>query len=761
MLSTLKNYLIWTFLAGLSGVAMIFFVAVLIFPSLPNIDRLSEYRPKQPLKIYSSDGALIAEFGEERREYISISTVPQKMINAIISIEDRRFFEHPGIDIIGVIRAALKNLTGQSHEGASTITMQVARNFFLSSERTLKRKINEILLAIKIEKNLSKEEILGLYINQIYLGQRSFGFSAAADTYFDKSLSELNLGETALLAGLPKAPSRYNPFVNPDRAIQRQQAVLFSMKRHGFIDNPTYILALEEPINLRESSQKRELKADYIAEMVRKTLYEELGEKIYTSGLKVYTTIKKKNQRYAKQAVQNGIINFISRHELNPNESFIDLDEKPFEDQQKREKYLVTKLRLIPTYNNFIPGVVLNLQPQKVEALLKNGQRISVFRKGLTLLKDDLKKENIDEKIIKPGSVIRFVKNYGRWIATQLPEVEASLVSIDPQNGAILALVGGFDFHRNKYNHVTQAQRQPGSIFKPFIFSAALEKGVNAATLVNDGPLSISAKELNTNQAWEPKNYNEKYAGPMRIRKGLALSKNLVAIRVLRYIGAKYAQDYIARFGFDPKKHPPYLSMALGVGEVTALEMVSAYGVFANGGYLKEPYFIEKIIDSKGRKIKNSSELMNDATPRIIDPRNAFIMTDMLKEVINTGTGKKAKRLKRSDIGGKTGTTNDLIDAWFAGFNPDIVTVTWMGYDQPKPLGKYETGARAALPIWIDYMEPILGQYPIKMLAEPEGITPFKINPINSLIVKPSEEGFYEYFYDEFQPQSNAYFMIN
>ena len=761
MLSTLKNYLIRALLAGLSAVAMVFFVALLIYPSLPNIDRLSEYRPKQPLQIYSSDGALIAEFGEERRDYTSIKTVPQKMINAIIAIEDRRFFEHPGIDIIGVMRAALKNLTGQSHEGASTITMQVARNFFLSSERTLKRKINEVLLAIKIERTLTKEEILGLYINQIYLGQRSFGFSAAANIYFDKSLSDLNLGETALLAGLPKAPSRYNPFVNPDRAIQRQRAVLFSMKRHGFIDNPTYILALDEPLSLRDSAQKRELRADYVAEMVRKTLYKELGEKIYTSGLKVYTTIKKKNQRYAKQAVQNGIINFISRHELSPNESFIDLDEKLFEDEKEKIKYLVNKLRLIPTYNNFIPGVVLNAQPQKVEALLKNGRKISVFQRGLTLLKDDLKKENIEEKIIKPGSVIRFVKNYGRWIATQLPEVEGSLVSMDPQTGAILALVGGFDFHRNKYNHITQAKRQPGSIFKPFIYSAALEKGVNAATLVNDGPLSISAKELNTNQAWEPQNYNEKYTGPMRIRKGLALSKNLVAIRVLRYIGAEYAQDYISRFGFDPKKHPPYLSMALGVGEVTSLEMVSAYGVFANGGYLKKPFFIEKIIDSQGRKIKNSSELMNDETPRIIDPRNAFIMTDMLKEVIATGTGKKAKRLKRSDIGGKTGTTNDLIDAWFAGFNPDIVTVTWMGYDQPKPLGKNETGARAALPIWIDYMEPILDQYPIKMLTEPDGITPFKINPDNSLIVKPSQDGFYEYFYDEFQPQSNAYFMIN
>ena len=761
MLSTLKNILVWGFLAGLSIIAMISLVALLIYPSLPNIDHLSAYRPKQPLQVYSSDGALIAEYGEERREFTPIKTVPQKMINAIIAIEDRRFFEHPGIDIVGVLRAAIKNLTGQSHEGASTITMQVARNFFLSSEKTLKRKINEVLLAIKIEKTLSKEQILELYINQIYLGQRSFGFAAAADTYFDKSLSQLNLAETALLAGLPKAPSRYNPLINPDLAIQRQKSVLSSMRRHGFIDRPTYVLALDEPLNLRESIGRKELQADFVAEMVRKTLYDELGEDIYTSGLKVYTTVKKKNQRYANQAVQNGIIDYISRHKLMPNESFINLNEKTFKTEQEKKQYLLSKLRLIPTYNHFTPGVVLSAQPIKVEALLKNGEKITVNSKGLDLLKEDLAKKNSHERIIKPGSVIRFVKNNGVWIATQLPEAEASLVSIDPQTGAILALVGGFDFNRNKYNHVTQAQRQPGSIFKPFIFSAALEKGINAGTIVNDGPLTIKAKELNTLEDWEPQNYDEKYTGPMRLREALALSKNLVAIRLMRFIGPDYAQDYITRFGFDPKKHPAYLSMALGVGEVTGLEMVAAYGVFANGGYLKKPYFIEKIIDTKGRKIRNSSGLMNDETPRIIDPRNAFIMTDMLKEVINSGTGKNAKRLDRSDIAGKTGTTNDLIDAWFAGFNPDIVTLTWMGFDQPKSLGKHETGAKAALPIWIDYMEPILNDYPMKMMAEPDGIIPLKINPKTGLISHEGEGGIYEYFYDEFQPQSNAYFMIN
>ena len=761
MLYKLKNLLLILILAGMSSLALIFFVVVLIYPTLPEVNHLQKYRPKQPLQIFSQDGLLIAEFGEERRDHTLIKHVPQRMINAILAIEDRRFFEHPGIDIIGVMRAAFKNISGQGNEGASTITMQVARNFFLSSEKTFKRKINEILLAIKIERSLTKEAILELYINQIYLGQRSFGFSAAADTYFNKRLDELNLAESALLAGLPKAPSRYNPLINPELAIQRQHAVLRSMKRHGYIDNATYVIALDEPLDLRGSINKRELKADYVAEMVRQELYSEFGDGIYTSGLKVYTTIKKKNQVYANRSIQNNFINYMIRNGLNPPESFINIEAIEHPNIKARDKYLLQQLRLMPTYGEFIPGIILTAQPLQVSALLKNGKKINIYKRGLKLLQKDFKIEEEGERLIKPGVVMRFVKNRGVWHVTQLPKVESSLVSMDPQSGAILALVGGFDFYRNKYNNVTQAQRQPGSIFKPFIYSAALEKGINAATLVNDGYLYVTAKELNSNENWEPQNYNEKFAGPIRLRQGLAKSKNLVAIRVLKHIGADYAQDYISRFGFNPKKHPPYLSMALGVGEVSAMEMVTAYSVFANGGYLKKPYFIEKIIDTKGRKVKLSNELMNAEVPRIIDPRNAFIMTDMLKEVINSGTAKRAKRLKRSDIAGKTGTTNNLIDAWFAGYNPDIVTVTWMGYPQPKPLGKKETGSRAALPIWIDYMESILEDYPIKMLVEPEGILPLKVKEIDGTLASQDEEGIYEYFYDEFLPQNNAYFMIN
>ena len=460
--------------------------------------------------------------------------------------------------------------------------------------KTFKRKINEILLAIKIERTLSKEEILELYINQIYLGQRSFGFAAAANTYYGKNLDQLNLGETALLAGLPKAPSRYNPLIRPHLSIKRQQDVLNSMLRHGYIDKPTYIIALEDPLSLKDKFMKSELRANYVAEMVRQTLFEEFGDKIYTSGLKVYTTIKKKNQLMANRAVKNGIINYMERHDLAPPEDFIEFMSQKFENNNDRDKFLIKKLKLIPTYNDFIPGVILNLQPLKIEALLKNGEKISVYKRGLKLLEKDLSLNNKGERLLKPGSVIRFMKKRNYWIATQLPEVESSLVSMDPKTGAILALVGGFDFHRNKYNHVSQANRQPGSIFKPFIYSAALEKGVTPATLINDAPIYITAKELNAIENWEPKNYNEEYDGAIRLRQGLAKSKNLVAIRVLKYINPEYALDYITRFGFDQKKHSPYLSLALGVGQVTALEMVAAYGVFANGGYLKQPYLFRE-----------------------------------------------------------------------------------------------------------------------------------------------------------------------
>ena len=767
-MNSIKQILIITTSIILSSIALIYYVYLLIVPSLPPLDNLADYRPKEPLQVFTQEGNLIAEFGEEHRDFIKINNVPQKMINAIIATEDRRFFEHNGIDFIGIFRATYKTLLGISFEGASTITMQVARNFFLTSDKTIKRKISEILLSLEIEKYLSKEQILELYMNQIYLGQRSFGFNSAANTYFSKNLNELNTAEMALLAGLPKAPSRYNPFNNYDLAIKRQKDVLASMLRHGFIDEPTYIIAIEEQINLKESIMKKDVDAEFIAEMVRKDLFEEFGEKIYSSGLKVYTTIKSANQKLANQAVRDGIISYINRHQPREPDGLFDLENfisnEIIENEEELKKDVIDFLKKFSTFDDFIPGVITKMQPLEIEVILKDGRTINVYKKGLKLIENDKGYEDEPEEYrrIKVGGVYHFTKHSKEWIITQLPEVESALVAMDPNSGEINALVGGFNFQKNKYNHITQAFRQPGSIFKPFIYSAAIEKGVTPATLVNDNFFFMTADELMTKENWEPKNYNDKYDGPTRLRVGLSKSKNMVAIRTLKYIDPKYAQDYVSRFGFDKKKIPPFLSLALGVAEVKPINLISAFAVFANGGYLKEPYYIDKIIDSNDRQIKLKSSITNEDTPRIIDPRNAFIMDSMLKDVIKEGTARRARILKRTDIAGKTGTTNDLIDAWFVGYNPDHIALTWFGYDTPQSLGDHETGSRAALPIWIDYMKGALDGLPEKIYAEPEGIIPHKINPVDGTLTSNDDEsGIYEYFYEEFYPQDNAFFMIN
>lgn len=767
-MNSIKQILLISTSIILSSIALIYYVYLLIVPTLPPLDNLADYRPKEPLQVFTKEGDLIAEFGEEHRDFIKIGNVPQKMINAIIATEDRRFFEHNGIDLIGIFRATYKTLLGISFEGASTITMQVARNFYLTSDKTLKRKISEILLSLEIEKHLSKEEILELYMNQIYLGQRSFGFNSAANTYFSKNLSELNTAEMALLAGLPKAPSRFNPFNNYDLAIKRQKDVLASMLRHGFIDESTYILALDQPINLKESKVKKNVDAEFIAEMVRKDLFDEFGEKIYSSGLKVFTTIKNKNQKLANQAVRDGIINYINRHQPREPDGFLDLENialKQIDDNEEELIKEVTKyLKKFPTFSDFIPGIISKMQPLEIEVILKDGRIINVYKKGLKLIENDKNYEDQTEdyRRIKVGGIYHFTKNRNEWILTQLPEVESALIAMDPNTGEINALVGGFNFEKNKFNHITQAYRQPGSIFKPFIYSAAIEKGVTPATLVNDNFFFMTADELMTKENWEPKNYNDTYDGPTRLRVGLSKSKNMVAIRTLKYIDPKYAQDYVSRFGFDKQKIPPYLSLALGVAEVRPINLISAFAVFANGGYLKEPYYIDKIIDSNDRQIKLKSSITNEDTPRIIDPRNAFMMDSMLKDVIKDGTAKKARILKRTDIAGKTGTTNDLIDAWFVGYNPEHIALTWFGYDTPQSLGDQETGSRAALPIWIDYMRGALDGLPEKIYAEPEGIIPHKINPDDGTLTSNDDEsGIYEYFYEEFYPKDNAFFMIN
>jgi penicillin-binding protein 1A len=732
---------------GLVVTALAGLAAILIYPELPSLETLTDYRPKVPLRVYSDDGYLIGEFGEERRAFINIADVPKNMKDAVLAIEDRRFYTHGGIDTRGILRAIVNNLSaGGTKEGASTITMQVARNFFLTSERSFKRKINEALLAIKIEHSLSKDQILELYINQIYLGQRSYGFAAASQIYFGKSLDKLNLAETALLAGLPKAPSGYNPFVHPKRAILRQHEVLRNMYQFGFIDQSTYEVAVKQPLRFKQSHQSRDLAADYVAEIARQTMYDRYQENIYSSGMKVYTTIRKSNQEAANKAVIQGVLNYDRRQSYRT-------PEKTVPTTGEGDDWIETALDDVDEFNGLIPAVVIHADPKLVKVRTKDGRAIDISGNGLALVQKTLSEKDPAKIKLKAGAVIRIIQTGDTWQITQLPQVEAALIALDPETGAILALVGGFDFNRNKFNHVTQAWRQPGSSFKPFIYSASLEKGFTPASIIEDEPLYLSAAETGSGTDWEPHNFDNKFEGPMRMRTALTKSKNMVSIRILQSIGISYAQDYITRFGFSPKDHPPYLAMALGAGSVTPWQMAGAYATFANGGYRVKPYVISKITDSEGRIIEQAkvSQAGKDAV-RVIDSRNAFLMTSMMQDVVRIGTAAKAQQLGRSDLAGKTGTTNNQIDAWFAGYNPKQVAIAWIGYDQPRSLGSKETGGHAALPMWIDYMASALKNIPDVPYEVPEGISAYKIDPLTGTREKDNEGGIVEYFYREFPP---------
>jgi penicillin-binding protein 1A len=746
------KFLVMSFLAlTVVGALLLGLAAALIYPDLPSLDALTNYQPKLPLRVYSEDGYLLAEYGEERRAFVDITKVPQNMKSAVIAIEDRRFYKHGGIDTKGILRAAVNNVTGGSKEGASTITMQVARNFFLSSERSLKRKLNEAMLAIKIEHSLPKDKILELYINQIYLGQRAYGFAAASQVYYGKPLDKLNLAETALLAGLPKAPSSYNPFVHPKRAIKRQHEVLHDMRRFGFIDEATYQAALKEPLRFKASQQSRDLAADYVGEIVRQTMYDRYQEQIYSSGLKVYTTIIKADQEAANTAIAQGIMEYDLRHGYRGPEGYVAPSELVGENANQNMEKAIDALE---TFGGISPAVVTKITDKGVRVHTTSGEDVQIEGEGLTLVSRVLHDTKVSEKLkIKVGSIVRVIKEGESWRITQLPQVESAFVSLDPKNGAVRALVGGFDFNRNKFNHVTQAWRQPGSSFKPFIYSAALEKGFTPASIIDDAPISFPASFTGSGSSWEPHNFDGKYEGPMRLRTALTKSKNMVSIRVLNSIGVEYAQDYITRFGFAAKDHPAYLTMALGAGSVTPWQMAQAYAVFANGGYRVDPYLIGRIEDNKGKIIEETKfvEAGNDAE-RVIDARNAFLMTSMMQDVTRIGTAAKARQLGRSDLAGKTGTTNNHIDTWFAGFNPKKVAVVWMGYDKPQSLGGTETGGSAALPIWIKYMSSALKGIPDVDLAPPEGVSSIRINLKSGNRAREDESGFYEYFYQEYPP---------
>jgi penicillin-binding protein 1A len=686
------------------------YALVVAQPNLPSLEALTDYRPKVPLRVYTADHVLIGEFGEERRSVVRIQDVPDYLKKAVLAIEDARFYDHGGVDLTGILRAGTVALTnGHASQGASTITMQVARNFFLSSEKTYTRKIYEMLLAYKIERALTKDQILEVYMNQIYLGQRAYGFASAARVYFGKDLKDITLAEAAMLASLPKAPSAYNPVVNPKRAKVRQQYILERMLELHYITQQQYEDAAKQPLVVKGAGREFSVHAEYVAEMVRQMMYTQYREEAYTLGLNVVTTIDSADQDAAYRAVRKGLMDYEHRHGYRGPEAYIDLPADPDDREQAIDDALVDH----PDNGEIVAAVVTEASLKQVKASFIDGNVAVVQGNDLRFVASALSTRAQPNQRIRPGAIVRLMKNDDdNWVITQLPQVEGAFVSIVPQDGAIRALVGGFDYNKNKFNHVTQAWRQPGSSFKPFIYSASLEKGLSPATIINDAPLYFSAAETG-GQAWEPKNYGGGFDGPMAMRTALMKSKNLVSIRILNNIGPKYAQGYVTKFGFDASRQPAYLPMALGAGQVTPLQMATGYSVFANGGYRVNPYLIADITDPRGAVVSHPQPLVAaDTAPLAITPRNAYVMNSLLQSVAQRGTGARTNRLKRTDLAGKTGTTNDSHDAWFAGYQHSLVAIAWIGYDTPRTLGDKETGGGLALPVWMDYMSRALRGVP-------------------------------------------------
>ncbi|MDA8382322.1 MAG: penicillin-binding protein 1A [Betaproteobacteria bacterium] len=741
------HYVLFGFVAlGFAGAIVVVLAAVLMYPNLPPLTALTHYEPKMALRVYTADGTLIGEFGE-RRALIPIGAVPPLMKDAILAAEDARFYQEGAIDFAGVLRAGLADISaGAKVEGASTITMQVARNFFLSRAKTFSRKFSEVLLSYKIEHTLTKDQILDLYINQIYLGQRAYGFEAAAETYFGKPLKRLSLAQMAVLAGLPKAPSRFNPVASLKLAKVRQAYVLGRMRALRMITADQYRQALTAPLDVRRNPLRFGVDADYVAEMVRQYMYGQYQEAAYTSGFKVYTTISRADQRAADHALWTGVLHYDWRHGYRGPEAYVALPA----DGADLAKAVKSGLDGYDAVHGLRPAVVLAASRHQVRAMMKDGHTVEIRGPGLVFAHRALSPEAPEKLRLRRGSVIRLLWNAsGYWEIVQLPQVGAALVAMDPQSGAVRALVGGFDFARTQYNHATDALRQPGSSFKPFLFSAALTKGFTPATIVDDAPIVIDPAQTG-NKLWQPKDYENHYDGPITLRTALAKSKNLVAIRVLQAIGIPYALDYIQRFGFNPKDQPPYLTMALGAGSVTPFEMAGAYSVFANGGYRVTPYFIGRIVDERGQVLFRAKPAYAGAgAPRVISARNAFVMTSLMQSVIRRGTGMAALQLGRADLSGKTGTTNHQFDAWFDGFLPGhMVAIAWMGYDQPRSLGHDEVGAVAALPIWMDYMRVALAGIPEVTLPVPDGVVTASIDPQTGMRLPDGAPGAKpEYFY--------------
>ncbi|WP_343729576.1 PBP1A family penicillin-binding protein [Duganella sp.] len=706
--------------ALIGGGLLLAYMLLYVAPNLPSLEAVTDYRPKIPLRIYTADNALIGEFGEEHRDFIPIKDMPELMKKSLLAIEDKRFYEHNGIDWVRALGAVRANLGGAFRQGGSTITMQVARNFYLTREKFVSRKLTEVMLALKIEAALSKDQILELYMNQIYLGQRSFGFGAAAQVYFGKPLKDLDVAEMAMLAGLPQNPARHNPAVNPKRAKQRQQVVLRSMRDLDYITEAQYQKALKETLHISRKGVDFDVHAEYVAELARQVVYAQFKEDSYTKGISVYTTILKADQKAAYDSMRRNVMNYDQRHGYRGPEAVITL---PANDEE-RDDAIEDALQKRPSSDGLIPAVVLEASPKAVKVQNPAGEEITITGDGLRLVANALSEKAKDAVRVRPGAVIRIMQgDKNAWAITQVPQVAAAFVSLDAVTGAYHAMVGGFDYNLQKFNHVTQAWRQPGSSLKPFVYSAALERGFSPLTILNDSPLTLTGAETG-NETWSPRNDDGVFDGPISMRTALSKSKNVVSVRILRAIGVPYAHSYLGKFGFDLAKHPKNLTMALGTGSVTPAQLAGAYSVFANGGYTVEPYLIAKIVDGDGKVIQETkprTTLPDEA--RVLDPRNAYVMDSMMREVTRSGTGGAVARLGRPDLAGKTGTSSDAVDGWFAGYGGGIVAVSWMGYDDSKSLGGKEFGATVALPIWIDYMRVAMQSRPPQERPVPTGLT--------------------------------------
>ncbi len=822
----------WTFkkfslvsIAALFIIGLVFTVGTLAYfvPNLPSIETLKDVQLQVPLRVYSKDRKLIAEFGEKKRSPIRIDDAPKKLVEAILSAEDDRFYIHPGVDYQGILRAAYYLIiTGQKSQGGSTITMQVARNFFLTREKTYFRKVNEILLALKIERELSKDNILELYLNKMYMGKRAYGVSAAAQVYYGKKIGELNVAQLAMLAGLYKAPSAYNPIINPERALIRRNYVLGRMHKLGFIDDTEYQEALDEDYSAELHALAAEIEAPYIAEMARAEAIRLYGNDAYTNGYKLYTTVDSNMQLAANNALRTTLLQYDMRHGYRGPLAHVNLSDKTLIENQKtgqapdETSVWHDALQGFNKLGNLYPAIVVSIEEQSIQVYEKENRRIvPIYWEGLSWAKPYINENRLGVKpstasdIVKIGDIIliQLIQKTQKkadsekdqqpaWRLSQNPSVEGALVSINPENGSINAIVGGFEYSRSKFNRVTQAERQPGSNFKPFVYSAALENGYTPATLINDAPVVFDDPGLE--DEWRPENYSGKFFGPTRLRQGLTKSRNLISIRLLRAIGIRTALKHVSKFGFNTKQLPRDLSLALGSGSITPFELTTGYAVFANGGYQVKPYLIERIEGKDG-------EILMEATPavvcrkceamlleaskkniifnldeefkafqnklggpipfpvpdsianRAITPQNNYLMTSMMQDVIQFGTARRARQLGRSDIAGKTGTTNDQRDAWFSGFSPNIVTTTWVGFDKPKPLGNRETGSAAALPMWINFMRQALKIYPEKNFDQPEGLVTVRIDPDSGMLASANNRNaIFETFREDNVPQRQS-----